>query len=316
MPRKVRWRELRVGAIGAAAVVAAVLAILLFARVGALHGSKSILYVATPDATGILKGSEVWLGGKKIGLVKGVRFRPVSSDTTGQLIIESEVLEEYLPQVRRDSRADIRAGGSLIGAPVVSITGGTLSSPPLRDGDTIHTVTDVKITDLSVTVTSAHNALSGLITETKALATKVQSPTGTVGSVMTKGMPQMTRASATFSRLSEKAMHGRGTVGLAMRGAFSERVSTAMARVDSVHSLVSGSSGNIGRFRKDSTLLPRAREVMAEVDSLRMMAGNPVGTIGRAHSDSTLIRKLAESRAVLDSLIRDIKSHPLRYISF
>jgi len=130
MPRKIHWTELRVGLIAAAALAALVLFIMLFARVGALHGKKATLFVVTADATGVLKGTEVWLSGQKIGLVSDVRFRPSSTDTAERLVIESEILAERLPPIRRDSRATIGPGSSMIGVPVVFITAGSASSPP------------------------------------------------------------------------------------------------------------------------------------------------------------------------------------------
>ena len=55
-----------------------------------------------------------------------------------------------------------------------------------------------------------------------------------------------------------------------------------MAGVDSIKALASSNRGNVGRFRRDSTLVPKIRGILAELDSLRALASNPVGTIGRA----------------------------------
>jgi hypothetical protein len=119
-----------------------------------------------------------------------------------------------------------------------------------------------------------------------------------------------------MSSLMNKATHRNGTIGLAMRGKLGARISRAMAGADSIMSLASSDRGTIGRFRKDSTLVPKIKGIMSELDSLRALASDPVGTIGRAHTDSTLIREMTKSRASLDSLMKDIKSHPLRYIAF
>ena len=75
----------------------------MFARVGALHGKKVTLYVVADDATGVLSGTEVWLGGMKEGLVTDVSFRPPSTDTLERVLITTQLLKEALPNVRRDS---------------------------------------------------------------------------------------------------------------------------------------------------------------------------------------------------------------------
>jgi ABC-type transporter Mla subunit MlaD len=137
MPRQLHWRELTGGMIAAAAIAGVVILTLLFARVGALHGKKVTLYIVTDDATGVLPGTEVWLGGKKEGLVKDVSFRPPSTDTSERVLLKTDFLAEGFADVRRDSYAEIRPGGSLIGAVIVNIAPGTANSPALRDGDTI-----------------------------------------------------------------------------------------------------------------------------------------------------------------------------------
>ncbi len=316
MPRKIHWTDLRVGLIGAAAVIALVLAILLFARVGALHGKKVTLFVETADATGVLKGTEVWLSGQKIGLVSDVRFQPSSVDTSQRLIIEAEILADRLSHLRADSRASIGPGTSMIGVTVVFISPGSLNLPGLSDGDTIHAEQRMRVTDLGGVMGTAGAAASSLGVEVRGLAAKMSDRHGTVGAMMSQGMPALGNATGRMSSLLDKATKGNGSIGRIMRGDFGARVSRAMAGVDSIMALGSSDRGNIGRFRKDSTLVPKIKGMMAEVDSLRAMASNPVGTMGRAQNDSTLIKLMSTARASLDSLMKDIKSHPLRYIAF
>jgi len=79
---------------------------------------------------------------------------------------------------------------------------------------------------------------------------------------------------------------------------------------------LSSNKGSIGRFRRDSTLMTKAKGVLAEVDTLSSLLSDPLGSIAAAHSDSLLSRQLARTRSLLDSLITDAKSHPLRYINF
>ena len=316
MARKIHWSDLRVGLIGAGVVIALVLAILLFARVGALHGKKAKVFVETADATGVLKGTEVWLSGQKIGLVNDVRFQPSSADTSQRLIIEADILADRLSHIRKDSRARIGPGTSMIGVTVVFISPGSSNLPGLRDGDTIHAELAMKVTDLGGVMETAGAAASELGNEVRGLAGKMSDRRGTVGAMRSGGMPALGNAMGRFSSLMNKATRGNGSVGLMMRGNFGARVSNVMAGVDSIMALGSSDRGNIGRFRKDSTLVPKIKGMMAQVDSLRAMASNPVGTMGRAQNDSTLIKLIDAARASLDSLMKDVKSHPLRYISF
>ena len=120
MASRVRLSELRIGLLSAAGIIVAVLSILLFARVGALHGDTKSLYVTVDHAPGVLKGTDVWLLGRKIGLVKNITFRPVAVDTLQRVAIETEIMAEYFHLIRKNSIGDIRAGGNLIGSPAPS----------------------------------------------------------------------------------------------------------------------------------------------------------------------------------------------------
>lgn len=316
MPRQLHWRELTAGIIAAAAIAVLTIVTLVFARVGGLHGKKVTLYVVTDEATGILSGTEVWLAGKKAGLVKEVSFRPPSTDKTERLVIRTEFLEDALPSVRRDSYAQIRPAGSLIGKPIVYIAAGSATSPPLHDGDTVHTRRKARIANLAADVGTIEPEVSALASGVAELNAKLKSPVGTIGNARTRGIPRMSEVSARMSRIAAKASQGNGTIGLATRTNLMARASHAMAAADSIRLLMSSNKGSLGRFRRDTTLVTKAKGVLAELDTLRALASNPVGSIAAAHSDSSLTRELNRTHALLASLIRDIKSHPLRYINF
>ena len=316
MPRRHHWRELTAGIVAVAVIALVTVAVLVFARVGGLHGKKVTLYVVTDEATGVRSGTEVWLAGQEAGLVKDISFRPASTDKMERLVIRMEFLEEALPSVRGDSYAQIRPAGSLIGQPIVFIAAGSATSPPVHDGDTITTRRKPRIGNLAADVDSVGPALFALASGLSELDKKLKSPVGTIGNARTHGMPQMAEVSARMSRIAAKANQGNGTIGLATRTHLMARASHAMAAADSIRTLTSSKKGTLGRFRRDTTLVTKAQGVLAELDTLRLLVSNPIGSIAAAHSDSTLTRELDRTHALLASLIRDIKTHPTRYINF
>jgi hypothetical protein len=295
--------------ISAAAVIALVLATLIFARVGALHGKKVTLYVLADDATGVLAGTEVWLAGKHSGTVKEVTFRASGGDTVDRLVIRTEFLAGDLSHVRRDSWAQITSGGKLLGTPTVYVAPGSVNSPALRDGDTIRSRPKPKVFDVASQVTKVGPEFRGLMTEVGELNKKLSRPVGTIGKFRTQGMPAMGAATERMSRIGGKLSGSRsGTIGLAMSGGLREKASRVMAAVDSMMTLMSSDKGSVGRFRRDTTLMTTAKGVVAELDSLRARS-----KFGR---DSALTIALARRRVLMDSLITDIKKNPLRYIHF
>lgn len=316
MPHQLHWRELTGGIIAVAVIAVITILTLVFARIGGLHGKKVTLYAVTDEAAGVLPGAEVWLAGQQQGVVTEISFRPPSTDTTERLLIKMDFLEKGLPQVRRDSYAQLRPSGGIIGAKIVDISAGSLTSPALREGDTVHTRAKPQIIDLTGDVATIEPAISDLATSVGELNAKLSSPAGTIGSVRAYGFPQLPEVGERMSRLATKANRGSGTIGLATRNDLMSRASRTMAAADSIRTLMSSNKGSLGRFRRDTTLISKANGVMAELDSLRAFASDPLGSIGRAKSDSSLTRQLERRRVLLAELIRDIKAHPLRYINF
>lgn len=315
MARSLDWRELKTGTIAFAVLTGIVVFILFFARVGALRGDKSNIYVLTQDAEGVLEGTEVWLSGQKIGLVKDLHFRPPSSDTLQRLAIHTEILSDKMHFIRRDAYADIRAGDNLIGSPIVFISSGTSNAPALKSGDTLVNKSVGKMKPVGVKVEDLTAHLSALADTSKKIVALLNSDKGTVGSFTHHGMAKLADASTTMSSLMNKARSGDGSLARISSMNVGARFSRITAAKDSIMLLVSTDRGNVGRFRKDSTLFKEVGRVRAQLDSLKSLAAGG-GGVGRLRGDSTLTAEMARVRAQLSELMADVKKHPTRYIAF
>ncbi len=314
MPREHSWSELRVGIISGAAVAAAAIGILLFAKVGALHGDRSDLIILTDHAPGVLPGTEVWVAGEKVGLVKKVTLRPVSNDTSRRVGIEAEILTKFMPQVRKGAHADIRPGGNLIGSPIVYISSGLGSSPEAKSGDTIVTKSVGVIKDVGENVSQLVNRLT-VLTDSGGKAIKLlNSEAGAVGAFTRNGLPRLASVGGTLSGLLRKVNTGDGSAGLISRGDLGARFHALTASKDSLTMMMTEGNGNLGRFHRDSTLGPTIARLRSQVDSLRGMMNNQTGGIGKLKSDSVLAQELTKVRAQLDSLMKDVKKHPRKYL--
>jgi phospholipid/cholesterol/gamma-HCH transport system substrate-binding protein len=316
MSSRVRWNELRIGLLSLAGIILAVLGILLFARVGALHGDTKQLYVTVDHAPGVLKGTDVWLLGRKVGLVKNITFRPITVDTLQRVAIETEILAEYFPLIRKNSFGDIRAGGNLIGSPVVYIDGGTAAAPAVNSGDTIASLSGAgKLGAFEPQIDSLATRLTRVADSTGKLIVLMGDRSTSIGQFRSTGMASMRRATEVSSDIMRRASSGSGSLGLANRNALGDHIRRVLAQKDSIMFLVSSGSGNVGRFRRDSTLMREVANTRAEVDSLRLLFSRQ-GAVSRFRTDSALKREMGQARIQLDSLMLDLKKHPLKYISF
>jgi phospholipid/cholesterol/gamma-HCH transport system substrate-binding protein len=314
MPRVENWSQLRTGLLALAGVIAAAAAVLLFARVGALHGDTTRLVMVTDAPTGVLDGTEVWLAGQKVGLVHSVALRPPSSDTTERVAISMDVLNQYVRYIRRNSDVYIRPSGRLIGSPVIYITMGTSQSPGLTAGDTLRARSQVQARPGLADASSLADSLSGILATVSSIKPAFDTTVGDVTRLRRQAERQAQAVHVALDNFSERALASRGSIAGLERDSARLRAQTThiSALADSITAAANG-HGDIGRFRRDSTLILQARGTLASVAELRARVTRYAG---RSDEGIALARELDRAQAQLDSLVRDAKRHPLRYIAF
>lgn len=314
MPRAENWSQLKVGIIVAVALVAAVASVLVFARVGALHGKTTRLYMVTDLAAGVLNGTEVRLGGQKVGLVRSVELRPPSSDTAERVAITMDVLNRYVRYIRRNSDVQIRPGGQLVGSPVVYISFGTNAAPPVRSGDTLRAQAQLEARSGLADASSLGDSLHSIVGTVSTLRSEFDTTLSAVSGVTRTSRQQIQAVHAAVDNFSDRALASHGTIASLVRDTASLRKQMVYVRAlaDSIDSAANG-SGEVGRFRRDSTLVLEAHRAMARVSELRARLARYTGGSERG---AAMAAQLDTTHALLDSVVQDAKKHPLRYITF
>src|SRR5690348_2165533 len=234
MARRLSWSDVRGGLIACVVLVVAALAILRFSRVGALHGDTFLLYATVGDATGVTKGSEVWLSGQKIGKITDISFRsPQSADTLHRVAIEMKILSRYSDDLRHDAVGQIRSGGSFIGPPVVYLAPGTTNGARIQPGDTIRIKSAPDFSRASAQLSLAAQDVPVIMGNVKVLRAELQATRGTMGAFMNgPAMSELGRAKVGVSQLRGSlrgSLRGEGTVGRVMSGELTARAKRVMA---------------------------------------------------------------------------------------
>ncbi len=316
MARQFSWSDVRGGLIATAVIVVFAFIILKFSRVGALHGDTLQVYALVSEARGVTPGSEVWLSGQKVGKITRISFRPAaSSDTSRRILIEMKVLAEYQTAVHGDAMAQIRSGGSFIGAPVVYLTPGTIHARPLATGDTLVSLPQADVEGTTSEFGSASALFPVIITNVKTLVAGLRSPTGTAGSMLNgSALGELGKVRLHVGSVMGRAQGG-GTVGLVMQGGLTRRAGQVMARADSIRALLGSSHTSLGRFHRDTTLVAEVADIRKELALVQRELNEPRGTAGRVLRDSAISVSLAKTRQEMTLLFADLKKHPLRYIS-
>ena len=320
MARRLAWSNVRGGLIALVVIVGICVATLKYARVGALRGDRFRLYAVVGAARGALKGTEVWLMGQKIGKITDIRFRsPSESDTSTRVLVEMEVLEKYRQAMHQDAVAQIRPGGSLIGAMVVYLTPGSPSTRVIRDGDTVRAKPQSEAESAAAQLGAAAKEFPAIIGNAKAIRAEMESTTGTVGALVRSATGKggaLQSASIQLARLRRRLGNERGSLGRVMDGGLGIRARTVMARADSVRTLLRSSSASFGRFKRDSTLIADVADIREELATVRASLTDSRGTAGRVLHDSAAFSALGDAHAEMTLLLADLKKHPLRYNPF
>ena len=317
MPRTHRWRSLVPGLIALGATIAAALMVLLFARVGALHGSTVTLYSKMSEARGVMKGTNVWLSGQKIGQVKSVDFLPPSLDTTSHVVVKMEVLKSKVQFLRADSRAQIRSGGTLIGAPVVYLSSTTSAAQRVQSGDTLLALPQGDPEGIASRVAVASRDFPEILSNVKTLRSELSSVRGTTGALLNDDALQLDVVRTRGVQLADRAFKGRGTIARVLTaGSPTARAQTALARVDSLRAMLASDRTSYGRFKRDSSLMKTTASLRDEVSIALALLNEPRGTAGRVLRDSALTTELTGVQRELGALMNDLRAHPLRYFPF
>ena len=319
MPRSQNWRSLLPGLIALAVIIVGGIAVLSFARVGALHGSTIRVYSSMSEARGVMKGTPVWLEGQPVGQVLRVEFLPPTADTGASVLVVMDLLKRHVKYVRRDAVAQITSGGTLIGAPVVSINNPSSTARVIQEGDTIHSLPQGDPEGVASRIALASRDFPAIIANVKGLRSQLGSVGGTTGALLNDDALKIDIVRNRGTRLANRALHGNGTVARVMNGGTARataRATHALAQADSLRALLSTNQSVVGRFKRDTTLIRTVTSLRNDITLARAMLDGSQGTAGRVLHDSALTRQLTATEKELAVVIADLRAHPMRYVAF
>jgi hypothetical protein len=306
------WRKLTGGIAALIAIIGGALAILAFARVGSLKGDTYIAYISADRAGGIVKGTEVWLQGQKVGVVKGVDFLP--TDSVVKTVLKVQVMSPYKQFIRKDSRVEFKPGGTYVGTQVVALRIGSRSAPVLDAGDTLTRVSVIDPDFRSNELTTAGQDLPEIVGSLRAIGgdfSKTQSQFGSLGD-----SSRLSRVRIQLSQLAKRNEGKKGTISLLLRDrSLADRAQLAIVRADSLLRYTR-EKGTINRFAADSSLRVALAGTRAELDSVRLRIAREDGAAGRFLADDALQKDLEALSDQIARTLADFAKRPNRYSPF
>ena len=297
-------------------MIGAAAAVLIFARLGRIHGPTARLYLTTSRARGVRPGTEVWLDGVKVGAVNSIEFRPPTTDTANRLLIALDVLEDARGRIRRDSRAEIRTGASQLGSPVVELTGGNPNTASVVSGDTLAIHAALPLAGARDQLDIVAQSLPVVLDNISAVRDQLFSRTGTIGALANESDARPLRLlRGQTERLAQDPAHQHGTLALLMNGGLSGRLDHVLARADTLTHEHSAAKATLAR--KEGGLSSTLADAHRQLTQLtNQMGASKQPTASDSANVASLRYQMGVSQVQARALIADIARHPLRYVNF
>ena len=311
----ITWDQLKVGVLILVALLILVVAIIKLGQAGNLFGKRYTLVAFVSSGSGLRKGGPVSVAGQLAGSLSEIEFLPPDADTSRNLKLVVEVDRGLSDQIRKDSRAKIKAMG-LLGDKIVDISPGTPRYPVLKQGDTLVVSPSVDYEAVVLQASSAINEVVGLTHDLKAITTGITRGEGTLGQLVTNRMlyDQLNVTLSRTTSLMARLENPRGTIGRLLDDPqLYYSLNRMIASADTVIGAISSSDGTVGKLLRDDTLYVHLVNVVAKADSLvsGMAGGN--GTMQKLFTDQQLYDQLLKTVTELNRVLVDVRRDPQRY---
>ena len=311
----ITWDQLKVGILILVALAILAVAIVKLGQAGNLFGKRYTLVAFVSSGSGLRKGGPISVAGQLAGSIKDIDFLPPDADTTRNLKLVVEVDRRLTEQVRKDSRAKIKAMG-LLGDKVFDISPGTPRYPVLKEGDTIIISPSVDYEAVVLQASEAINEVVGLTHDLQSVTTGITRGEGTLGQLVTNRMlyDQLNVTLARTTSLMARLENPRGTIGRLLEDpSLYYSLNRTIASADTVIASISSGNGAIGRLLRDDTLYVHLVNVVAKADSLVSGMSNGNGTMQKLFTDQQLYDQLLKTVTELNRVLVDVRRDPQRY---
>lgn len=133
------------------------------------------------NVAGLLKGSNIWLFGVKVGTVKKISFYGGS-----QVLVTMSIELEAEPHIHKGAFAKISSDG-LIGNKIIVIYGSDTTKPVIQKDDFLVVEQSISTDDMLATLQRTNQNLLAITTDFKSISKKIDSGKGTIARLINDG---------------------------------------------------------------------------------------------------------------------------------
>jgi phospholipid/cholesterol/gamma-HCH transport system substrate-binding protein len=305
---KVRWSQLKVGAVALGGFL------ILFVLIFLLTSSKGILQrnimlrTYMDDASGMAEATPVRLNGIMVGYLDKVRLSG-SRDPKRTVEFDMLIQRKYMRDIPVDSVAGISAA-NLLGDKFINITKGR-SPRSVQDGSELPSLEAQDIPELMAQSANLLQSFQTIVGRVDSLLAGVEAGKGNLGKLI-KDEELYNRLNGIASegqKLLADVRGGGGTFSkLLYDDSLYQEMRAPIKRIDAMLADLQAGQGTAGKLLKDPALYDEARQTISEIHSLLADLNAGKGTAGKLMKDDQLYQRLQELSAKLNGTLDKINS--------
>jgi phospholipid/cholesterol/gamma-HCH transport system substrate-binding protein len=305
---KVRWSQLKVGAVALTAlIIAGVMIFLLTSKTGFLR-RNILLRTYMEDASGMQDGTAVRLNGITVGYLDSLRLTN-SSNPKRVVEFDMQVEEKYQTEIPVDSVATI-SNANLLGDKFVNIMKGK-SADHVRDGAELLSLSGQDIPELLAQSANLLQSFQTIVGRVDNLLAGVEQGKGNIGKFLKDQelYDRFNSIEAEAQKLLTDVRTGGGTISkLIYDDSLYQQLQSPIKRADAILAELEAGRGTAGKLMKDPALFDEATQLTTEIKTLVMNLNAGKGTAGKLLNDDELHQRLDQLVTQLNSTIDKINS--------
>jgi phospholipid/cholesterol/gamma-HCH transport system substrate-binding protein len=292
-----RGLEIRVGFVVVVAALAAVIGTMWFQKFQ-LAEKRYSFFAVFNEVGGLVSGDPIYVNGVERGRVNRI---DLGAD---RVVVEMAVREGVV--IPSDSRVALKSIG-IMGERLVAITLGD-SPAAIAAGDTL-------TGEFLMGLSEVMGAAGSILDDVKATTAQLREIAETLGAEgkLREGVEDFAATSRNMRGITEnnRARLDRAIMRFDRSAMLLDSLLTGhYTELDSSFAALARAGG------KFDVTVNNLHEVSNDLKDITAKLKSGEGTAGRLLNDDTLIRRLERTSASLDTLLKDIREHPGRYVTF
>jgi phospholipid/cholesterol/gamma-HCH transport system substrate-binding protein len=273
-PKKLQWKQLKVGILALVAMTISGLLILLLTGNGNPFAGSFQLRTYMADSAGMAEGSSVRLNGILAGSINKVQLS--GEKVPGRIVeLHLEIENRFLSEIPTDSTASISAS-NLLGDKYINITKGK-SATHVKPGDEVKSLQIQDIPQLIETATAILASFQTVVNRVDGLLAGIDAGQGNIGKL-----------------LKDDALYNRAD--------------DTIKDVNDLVNKVKDSNGTISKLLYDDTLYNDLRKPIVRLDDMMAQLQQGKGSAGKLLTDEAAYADVRKSIADLREMLDDLKA--------